>query len=354
MKKIPFFLLILSCALIGLISCSKKTETTSSESKPLTTKETETTSSENSNNSTNSTINQTPSPPQNSQATKVTKAPPKGKNWSTITNSKWTITTGQYETWDGVNGTGNLTYYGCDNKNNCLSLTGGTITCREGICRTNWRNGNYVYTLENQITEDNSGSPTLIVRENDKIILQETGFNIVESNQDIPDNSSNSAPKNNKPKTLNNQELKNLESLFPEEKVIPSQTFNLNLTHWDQVTFTSVESLEEGRSKLDYYLIKNNEIIYQFPLQEYVLGWGAYELNAVSFKDVDQDQDQDIIVIASYVTGIGRTAAQPFPVTTVYVNDINGFSMNEKLNDLLAEKQPSTIAEAQKIIDEFY
>ena len=126
----------------------------------------------------------TTSPPLASNAktakTKV-KAPATGKSWVTVSNGKWTITTGQHETWDGVNNTGDLTYYGCDSQGNCLSLTGGKVVCRDGVCKTFWKNGDYTYTMESPITDrDNTGSTVLVVIKNAKVILKETGFKIVE------------------------------------------------------------------------------------------------------------------------------------------------------------------------------
>ncbi|HEY9596272.1 MAG TPA: hypothetical protein V6D33_01205, partial [Cyanophyceae cyanobacterium] len=64
-------------------------------------------------------------------------------NSQTISNGEWTITVGNTDSWSGVNGTGNLTYRGCDSKGKCINLTGGQVTCRNGVCVTGWRNGDY-------------------------------------------------------------------------------------------------------------------------------------------------------------------------------------------------------------------
>ena len=54
--------------------------------------------------------------------------------------------------WTGKNGTGNLSYYGCDRNSNCVYLTGGTVTCRDGVCLSHWQNKNYGYTPSSPIT----------------------------------------------------------------------------------------------------------------------------------------------------------------------------------------------------------
>jgi hypothetical protein len=101
---------------------------------------------------------------------------PAANDTSTYSNGKWTITIGNYKSWDGVNNTGNLSYKGCDDQGNCIELTGGKVSCRDGQCVTGWVNGQYRYIWSSPITEDGSGSPTLMVRQGDKEILQATGF----------------------------------------------------------------------------------------------------------------------------------------------------------------------------------
>jgi hypothetical protein len=102
----------------------------------------------------------------------------------TLSNKDWTITIGNTNSWSGVNGTGNLTYRGCDAQNRCLNLTGGRVTCRNGICQIGWRNRDYSYVLEEPM--DNPDHPTspesatvLTVRKGSKVILRERGFTSV-------------------------------------------------------------------------------------------------------------------------------------------------------------------------------
>jgi hypothetical protein len=108
-----------------------------------------------------------------------------GKSRSyTLSNRDWRITIGNTNSWSGVNGTGNLTYRGCDAQNRCLNLTGGRVTCRDGICRIGWRNREYSYVLEEPMNNPDlptsPGSATvLIVRKGSKVILRTTGFTSV-------------------------------------------------------------------------------------------------------------------------------------------------------------------------------
>ncbi|BAY83928.1 hypothetical protein NIES267_34220 [Calothrix parasitica NIES-267] len=99
----------------------------------------------------------------------------------TISNGEWTIKLSNYDSWNGVNNTGNVKYYGCDSKGNCIELTGGKVSCRNGKCVTGWKNGNYSYVIEDLITEDgnNPQGSTLIVRQNGKVILRAEGLKAV-------------------------------------------------------------------------------------------------------------------------------------------------------------------------------
>jgi hypothetical protein len=99
------------------------------------------------------------------------------KNTKTVLrNQNWTITLGG--TWSGVNGEGDLTYEGCDANGKCLSLKGGTASCRDGVCSQGWRNGDYSYSLSAPIVTEDQPTPssTLRVYQGDKLILAETGL----------------------------------------------------------------------------------------------------------------------------------------------------------------------------------
>lgn len=109
-------------------------------------------------------------------------------NSQTISNGEWTITVGNTDSWSGVNGTGNLSYRGCDSKGKCINLTGGQVTCRNGVCITGWRNGDYSYSLEQPMDnpdrpERSESSTILTVRQGSNVILNATGFKVVSPNR---------------------------------------------------------------------------------------------------------------------------------------------------------------------------
>lgn len=94
-----------------------------------------------------------------------------------LQNGEWTVTIGNRNSWSGVNNTGNLTYNACNKQDACLDLTGGTVTCRSGLCSTTWQNGDYTYTLASAITDGSSPSAsTLTVRQNGRVLREITGL----------------------------------------------------------------------------------------------------------------------------------------------------------------------------------
>ncbi|MBE9249789.1 hypothetical protein IQ226_11570 [Dolichospermum sp. LEGE 00240] len=93
-----------------------------------------------------------------------------------MSNGKWKITISNSNSWNGVNGTGNVSYQGCNADGKCVSLTGGKIVCRHGLCRTVWKGGNYTYILEQPITENGNADSTLTVRKDRTEVLKVTGL----------------------------------------------------------------------------------------------------------------------------------------------------------------------------------
>lgn len=106
--------------------------------------------------------------------------PAPAQDSATYVSSLWTITVSNINSWDGVNNTGNLSYRGCDIDGNCLELTGGAMSCRDGQCGMGWKNGDYHYSIAFSMANPETGEPItgkppkLVVRQNGEVILEET------------------------------------------------------------------------------------------------------------------------------------------------------------------------------------
>ncbi|MDB9458534.1 hypothetical protein PN480_08770 [Dolichospermum circinale CS-1225] len=101
------------------------------------------------------------------------------KDSYTLSNGKWKIAISNSNSWNGVNGTGNVSYQGCNANGKCVSLTGGKVVCRDGVCRTVWKGGNYTYILEQPITENGNADSTLTVRKGKTEVLKVTGLKAI-------------------------------------------------------------------------------------------------------------------------------------------------------------------------------
>lgn len=98
-------------------------------------------------------------------------------NAGVLNSEKITVSVGNEQSWTGRNGTGNLSYYGCDRSCDCIYLTGGKITCRNGVCQTVWQNKNYTYVLASPITQVSTYGrtpSTLTISSDSQVVMTET------------------------------------------------------------------------------------------------------------------------------------------------------------------------------------
>jgi hypothetical protein len=97
-------------------------------------------------------------------------------NAGVLSNEQLTVSVANEQSWTGRNGTGNLSYYGCDRQCQCIYLTGGRITCRNGICQTVWQNKNFSYVLSSAIAKanaDHQTPSTLTIDSGTRVILKQ-------------------------------------------------------------------------------------------------------------------------------------------------------------------------------------
>ncbi len=122
-------------------------------------------------------------------------------------------------------------------------------------------------------------------------------------------------------------------------KVIEDQSFSTELENWGKVRFITGVTLINKLPKLSFYLLDSKDnVLYRFP-EFYGNMWILYEVKAVSFKDVNQDDMKDIIVIADYVLGHGDKAAVPFPVSGIYFQKDKDFVSVPELDKEINEKK---------------
>lgn len=156
------------------------------------------------------------------------------------------------------------------------------------------------------------------------------------------------------PTPLSTTDARQVRKILPKQTPIINQSFRVNLEECGSCFF--VPAIKSERN-LGIYLIKNNKIIYTFPQSENLIpGWALHQVKAVSFLHLSYSgsNEDGIIVLAEYITGIGRDGAKPFPVTIVYMREGKGFKILEKESEVLTSRRVKTVREAQRILrDEF-
>ena len=135
----------------------------------------------------------------------------------------------------------------------------------------------------------------------------------------------------------------------PSGEMIANQTFDAEFPHFGKVKFASYKSTE-NIDRFNFYFLKDGAIEYQFAdFYGNRQGWMADEIVAVAFKDLNNDNLKDVIIIANYMTGIGPDAAVPFPVIGVYLNKTEYFDHDDALNaDINSDLSIRSVAAAVK------
>ncbi len=148
------------------------------------------------------------------------------------------------------------------------------------------------------------------------------------------------------------EEMKELARLLPKRELIPSQTWRVNLWEWGTCLFVPTISSERRPRELIIHLVKNDRIVLTFPQPS--VHWFLFELKAVAFLPLGfaGANEDGIILIGEYITGVGPEGGKPFFSTLVYQRQSQGrgFKLLEKESRMLSERQVSTIAEAERIL----
>jgi hypothetical protein len=156
------------------------------------------------------------------------------------------------------------------------------------------------------------------------------------------------------PTSLSTTDARQVRKALPQQTPIINQSFRVNLQECGSCFF--VPAIKSERN-LGIYLVKNNRIAYTFPQSEDLIpGWAVHQVKAVSFLQLgfSGPNEDGIIVLAEYITGIGRDGAKPFPVTIVYMREGKGFKILAKESEVLTSRRVKTVREAQQILrDEF-
>lgn len=121
-------------------------------------------------------------------------------------------------------------------------------------------------------------------------------------------------------------------------EVIENQSFAVELQNWGKVKFVTATLPTDPGQKLVFFLTDDEgEVLYSFSDFTDNPGWLLFEVQAVAFRDVNKDGLKDIIIIADYMTGVGKTGAIPFHQSKIYFQKEKEFvcipELDEKINE---------------------
>ena len=109
------------------------------------------------------------------------------------------------------------------------------------------------------------------------------------------------------------------------------------MKEWGTVEFVSYEP--ESGIELDYvssYLVKGNQVIYEFPYYCEDNNSGNYfglfySVDAVGFRDLNNDGKDDVLIIISYIPGVGPEGAVPRPHARIFLAEEKDFYVAEDM-----------------------
>ena len=128
-----------------------------------------------------------------------------------------------------------------------------------------------------------------------------------------------------------------VQTSLEQERIIQEQSFSVDLNEWGNVEFVSYKPVR-GVDLYDvsFYLVKDDQVIYEFPYYCEDNNSGNYfglfyTVDAVGFRDLNNDGKDDIIIVISYVSGVGPEGAVPRPHARIFLAEEKGFYVAEDM-----------------------
>lgn len=130
------------------------------------------------------------------------------------------------------------------------------------------------------------------------------------------------------------------------EYMIPEQSFDITLDDWGEVKFVSCKPQKPVFSDYEasFFLIRDEQILYIFPyMNEHnkkAFTGCFYSVEAVAFRDINDDGKKDIIIIFHYISGAGPTGMVPRPKTRIFLAGENEFYLAK---DIIADVEKNIL-----------
>lgn len=130
------------------------------------------------------------------------------------------------------------------------------------------------------------------------------------------------------------------------DRILEEQSFQVELNDWGEVRFVSYEPTLPERDRhedVTFYLLKENEILYQFPYigEGHSSDYGNYwDVKFVMFTDTNGDGKEDVVIGPEYMTGAGPQGAIPHVAVRIYEDCGDNFTYNGDLSKEINDSLP--------------
>ena len=168
----------------------------------------------------------------------------------------------------------------------------------------------------------------------------------VEEEALLDETSSNQSEKPEEPEQTEEISGDKVQGKLNEERIIEEQSFQVELNDWGEVRLVSYEpdpSERDPDEDVTFYLLKDDEILYQFPYigEDHRSGYGLYwDVKFVMFMDTNADGKEDIVIGPEYMTGAGPQGAIPHVRVRIYEDYGDYFTYNGELSDEINHNLP--------------
>ena len=127
-------------------------------------------------------------------------------------------------------------------------------------------------------------------------------------------------------------------------KIIEDQSFNIQLNEWGEVRFVSCEPDKDINPQADatFYLMYHDKVIYKMPsVYENDIRDNLFEgISFVVFKDINEDEKDEVIIGALYITGAGPQGMIPRTEVRIFEDKTDSFEYSKDISEYINDSMP--------------
>lgn len=127
-------------------------------------------------------------------------------------------------------------------------------------------------------------------------------------------------------------------------KIIEDQSFDIQLNEWGDVRFVSCQPDKDTNPHADatFYLMDQNQVIYKMPsVYENDIRDNLFEgISFVAFKDINEDEKDEVIIGLLYITGAGPQGVIPRTEVRIFEDKGDSFEYSKDISEYITDSMP--------------